>query len=105
MTSAYIVPEQVILNDIIKHIEITFLPEIMGSELRMSIDEDKLLEIATQIVKVLPATISDYTDKPKRKIPVDSVWIKIGSHDIKASWETGIETKNIVHELGFKKDK
>ncbi len=100
MATTHIPPEQVLLNNIIRHISVAFDVELIENELRIELDEEKLLCIATNIVNSLPEVIKDYTGK-ENKVNVSKVHIRIGDYNLKANWET--EIKTVVNQIGFKR--
>jgi hypothetical protein len=85
--------EEEFLNYIIKHISIAFDVSTLGTELRLSLDENKLLDVASRIA----SEAIDFTGKG-----IDKVHIRIGDYDLKAKMKT--ETRHTNHKIGFVKE-
>lgn len=93
--------EKVVLSQILKYIDINFNLYINENELRVSIDEDKLISSIHSIAKHYTDAFRDYTGSDARIGNIDKIIINIGDYTIEA-----LEERTIIHQSvsnGFKK--
>jgi hypothetical protein len=93
--------EKIVLNQILRNIEIHFDFYMYENELRVSIDESKLINSISNITEMYRDAFKGYIGTEHRKINIDKIIIAIGNYVIEAKEEKFI-TNQIVSN-GFKK--
>jgi hypothetical protein len=93
--------EKVVLNQILRDIEIHFDFYMYENELRVSIDESKLINSISNITKIYRDAFKIYTGTEHSKTNIDKIIIAIDDYVIEAKEENIIISQSVSN--GFKK--